>query len=59
MVRLDTRVSAACVSRWLHDVKLHPVEKGVVVDRAGVCSAPTEALYVWLSGLSEVLTGHR
>ena len=39
-----TRVSDACVSRWPHEVELHPVDEGVVVDRARVCGAPTEAL---------------
>ena len=39
-----TRMSAACVIRWPDEVELNPVDEGVVVDRAGVCGAPTEAL---------------
>jgi hypothetical protein len=41
------------------DMKLHAVEQGVLVDRAGVRSASTKGLKVGLSRRSEILVGDR
>jgi hypothetical protein len=40
-------------------MELHAVDDGVIVDRAGVCSASTKGLNVGLSRLSEFLAGDR
>jgi hypothetical protein len=41
------------------DMKLHAVEQGVLVDRAGVRSASTKGLKVGFSRRSEILVGDR
>jgi hypothetical protein len=38
-------------------MELHPVEEGVIVDRAGVCSASTKGLTIGLSRPSEIVVG--
>jgi hypothetical protein len=40
-------------------MELHAIDDGVIVDRAGVCSASTKGLNVGLSRLSEILVGDR
>src|SRR4051812_20503805 len=42
-----------------HDMELDAIDEGVVVDRAGVCSASTKRLDVGLSRPSKVLVGDR
>src|SRR5207247_2380504 len=41
--------SRAHVVQLPNDMELHAVQEGVIVDRAGVCSAPTKSLKVGLS----------
>jgi hypothetical protein len=49
--------SPALVVQLAHDMELHAVDDGVIVDRAGVCSASTKGLNVGLSRLSKILVG--
>ena len=58
-VRLRHQDVSCASPRWPDEVELHSVDEGVVVDRAGVCGTPTEALEVRLSGLSEVVARDR
>src|SRR5436309_913302 len=40
-------------------MELHAVEEGVIVDRAGMCGAPTKGVEVGLSRPSEIVVGDR
>jgi hypothetical protein len=40
-------------------MELHAVEQGVIVDRAGVCSASTQGLEIGLSRPSEIVVSDR
>ena len=42
-----------------HDMKLHPVQDGVIVDGPGVCGASAKGLNVGLSGPSKILVRDR
>src|SRR5256714_5364316 len=42
-----------------HDMELHAVDEGVVMDRAGVCSASAKSLSVGLSRPSKIVVSDR
>src|SRR4051812_12536095 len=51
--------SPARVMHLSHDMKLHPVHDGVVVDRSGVGGAPSKGLEVGLACSSKLVVADR